>query len=143
MNELRDRAPVRRHLCVLVVAALQPALSTATPAQGPVQVFILAGQSNMQGQGLVQAQDAAGNEKPGTLTAMLADPAKAPLLKHLRTPDGQWVERDDVWVYDVSEFGTAKGPLGFGFGWDLGNRDWFGPEVQFGHVIKSTCATRC
>ena len=137
MNELRDRAPVCCRLCVLVVTALLAALSTAALANGPVKVFILAGQSNMQGQGLVQAKDAAGNEKPGTLTAMLADPAKAPLLKHLRTPDGQWVERDDVWVYDVSEFGTAKGPLGFGFGWNLGNKDWFGPEVQFGHVIKT------
>lgn len=105
-------------------------------ARSPIKVFILAGQSNMEGQGLVTMKDAAGNEKPGTLTAMLADPAKARLIKNLRTRDGRWVVRDDVWVYDVNEFGTVKGPLGFGYGWNLGNKDWFGPELQFGHTIK-------
>ena len=109
----------------LATHALPNERITNTPqkaqVKGPVKVFILAGQSNMEGQGPVSAKDAAGNEKPGTLTAMLADPAKAPLLKHLRTRDGKWVERDDVRVYDVNEFGTAKGPLGFGFGWNLGN----------------------
>ena len=81
-------------------------------------------------------KDESGHEMPGTLTAMLADPAKAPLLSHLRTPDGRWIGRNDVWVYDVNEFGTHKGILDLGFGWDLGNKDWFGPELQFGHAIK-------
>jgi len=136
MGESHRCALMSRCLNALAAAAFLATFAAPAQAKGPVQVFILAGQSNMQGQGLVEAKDAAGNEKPGTLTAMLADPAKAPLLAHLRTPDGQWLERDDVWVYDVSEFGVAKGPLGFGFGWDLGNKDWFGPEVQFGHAIK-------
>ena len=113
-----------------------PAAAQSTGAKRPLKVFILAGQSNMQGQGLVQEQDDAGKGKPGTLSAMLADPAKAPLLAHLRTRDGQWAERDDVWVYDINEFGTAKGHLGLGFGWDLGNKNWFGPELEFGHVLK-------
>ncbi len=122
----------------LALGLLPAALATAQTerAKRPVKVFILAGQSNMQGQGLVQAKDEAGREMPGTLTAMLADAAKAPLLEHLRTGDGRWAERDDAWVWDISEFGTAKGRLGFGFGWDLGNKDWFGPEVEFGHALK-------
>jgi hypothetical protein len=44
---------------------------------------------------------------------MLADPAKAPLIEHLRNDKGEWVERDDVWVYDINEFGTRKGNLSF------------------------------
>src|SRR5206468_10963341 len=43
----------------------------------PLKVFILAGQSNMQGQGLVTMKANDGTEKPGTLASMLKDPAKA------------------------------------------------------------------
>ncbi|MBI5834313.1 MAG: hypothetical protein HZB16_18615 [Armatimonadetes bacterium] len=121
-----------------VLTALLPGLVQA----GTLKVFLLAGQSNMQGQGLVTAKDAAGREKPGTLTAMLADPAKAPLIRHLRTPDGKWVERDDVWVWDINEFGNTKGNLGFGYGWNLGNKEWFGPELQLGHVLKQHITDR-
>ena len=131
-------APIKNlfRAIALILLHLSPSALLADSAKGPVKVFILAGQSNMEGQGLVRATDAAGHEKPGTLTAMLADPAKAPLLKHLRTPDGHWVEHHDIWVYDINEFGATRGPLGFGYGWDPGNKDWFGPELQFGHVIK-------
>ena len=125
------------HVQALIIVFLLASLSTPASASEPIKVFILAGQSNMQGQGLVEAKDSAGNEKPGTLTAMLANPVKGRLLKGLRTPDGKWVERDDIWVYDINESGIVKGPLGFGYGWDLGNKKWFGPELQFGHVIKS------
>jgi len=106
------------------------------PGKSPIKVFILAGQSNMQGQGVVEAKDDAGKEKPGTLLAMLHDPAKAPLLKHLVDANGHWAEgRENVWVYDISEQGASHGPLAFGYGWDLGNKQWFGPELQFGHVL--------
>lgn len=43
----------------------------------PLKVFILAGQSNMQGQGIVSSLAEMKEEKPGTLATMLKDPAKA------------------------------------------------------------------
>ena len=97
----------------------------------------------MQGQGTLEAKDDAGNEKKGTLRALLADPAKAPLIKHLLNAKGEWAEvRDDVWVYDIGEFGSIHGPLSFGYGWNLGDMTWqgrnkmfFGPEVAFGHLM--------
>ena len=46
-----------------------------------MKVFILAGQSNMQGQGIVSSLAEMKVEKPGTLATMLKDPAKASLLK--------------------------------------------------------------
>jgi len=113
-----------------------PALSSADFAKGRLKVFILAGQSNMEGQGRASAKDEKGNELPGTLMSMLSNPAKAALIQSLRTPDGKWAHRDDVWVYDVNENGVRTGPLGLGYGWALGNDDWFGPELQFGNAIK-------
>jgi hypothetical protein len=129
----------------VAVALLDAALGAQTPAsskqpkqagKGPVKVFLLAGQSNMQGQGLVTMKDKEGNEKPGTLESMLKDPAKAPLLKPWLNANGDWAEkRDDVWVYDLSERGSRQGVLEFGYGWNLGVREWFGPEMQFGHLL--------
>jgi len=114
--------------------------ATAAPlkhvGEGPVKVFLLAGQSNMQGQGMVTKVPEGGVEKPGTLASILKDPAKAPMLKHWVDAKGEWAEaREDVWVYDVNEFGSRHGRLEFGYGWNLGSRMWFGPEMQFGHLM--------
>ena len=49
----------------------------------PVRVFVLAGQSNMEGFGAIQQADAAGRELPGTLRTLLADPATASTCSHL------------------------------------------------------------
>ena len=112
------------------------ALARNKVGKGPLKVFVLAGQSNMQGQGSVTMQDEAGKEKPGTLISMLKDPAKAPMLKNWVDKKGEWNEkRDDVWVWDVNEFGNRHGILEFGYGWNLGSREWFGPEMQFGHLM--------
>ncbi len=125
-----------KHIFTIITCGFLAVPTFAAHAPKPVQVFILAGQSNMQGQGMVNAKDKQGNEKLGTLTAMLKDPAKAPLLRHLVDAQGNWSEkRDDVWVYDVSEFGSRHGVLEFGYGWALGSRNWFGPELEFGHVM--------
>ena len=63
-------------------------------ADRPVKVFILAGQSNMEGK--------APNE---LLDHQAADPKTKDLFAHLRK-DGQWVVRDDVFV----KFLDRKGP---------------------------------
>jgi alpha-galactosidase len=120
---------------------LVAALVLAAPRSAkPLKVFLLAGQSNMEGQGLVTMKDDGGREKPGTLESMKLDPAKAPLLKHLLNAKGEWAEkRDDVWVFDLNESGDRHGPLEFGYGWSLGSREWFGPELQFGHVVGEHC----
>ena len=126
-----------KHIATIITAfvLVQPVFAADAPGK-PLKVFILAGQSNMQGQGMVTAQDKDGGEKPGTLVAMLHDPAKAPMLKYWVDAKGGWAEkREDVWVYDVSERGERHGVLEFGYGWDFGSRVWFGPEMQFGHLL--------
>ena len=99
--------------------------SFVTLQSKPLKVFILAGQSNMDGQAQVKTIDFLGKDK---------DPARAALLKTFK-PDGQTlVTRDDVWVANAGVY--EKLQPGFG-----GRRDYnklgskIGPEYAFGHYI--------
>src|ERR1700735_5252226 len=78
------------------------------PKKGPVQVFILAGQSNMEGQAVADLDGKDYNFGKGTLKALLGDPDKAPLFKHLQDDKGQWTVRGDVWVRYQPENGPLK-----------------------------------
>lgn len=101
----------------------------------PVKVFILAGQSNMEGQAVADLDGKNYNEGKGTLKALLNDPAKAPLFKHLRTDHGEWSVRNDVWVrYQRENQPLLAGPLTMGFS-VYGDKHHFGPELQFGHIL--------
>ncbi len=120
----------------LVLAFLLLAI-TAQAADGPrrpVKVFILAGQSNMEGQAVVDLTGKNYNDGKGTLVTVMADPAKGAAMRHLRGADGQWTVRDDVWVRYQRERGPLlAGPLSVGF--SIYGSHHFGPELQFGHVV--------
>jgi alpha-galactosidase len=120
MPRLRIRIPL---LCVLLIAVAAPAVA----ADRPVKVFILAGQSNMQGHGAVKA-DPKRNGGKGSLEYVAKQPATADRFKHLLTPDGKWAVRDDVWIHYLDR----KGKLTAGFG---ANEGCVGPELGFGVVI--------
>ena len=90
--------------------------------KGLLKVFILAGQSNMEGQGKVDH-----------LGKLAADPEKDKTFKHLLAKDGKWAVRDDVWIcYFGRCSGVKKGALTVGYG---ANDALIGPELQFGHVV--------
>jgi hypothetical protein len=139
---LKPRAAPAALTCLLLMAVYCPALvqdaNPEAPATqegaGPVKVFILAGQSNMEGQAVADLDGKDYNEGKGTLAFLLRDPAKAPLLAHLRDAEGRWTVRLDVWVSYQIENGPRKtGPLTLGFT-SYGGRHHFGPELAFGHV---------
>lgn len=88
---------------------------TARAADAPVKVFILAGQSNMEGKAKVQLMDYQARQ-----------PATADLYKHLRKDD-KWIERDEVWI----KFLDRKGKLTVGYG----SPECIGPELEFGNVV--------
>lgn len=112
-----------------------PLTSLAADALKPLKVFILAGQSNMEGQAVVDLDGKNYNDGKGTLKFLRDDPAKSSLIKHLSNPDGTWVVRDDVWCRYQRENGPLlAGPLTMGFS-VYGDRHHFGPELQFGHVL--------
>jgi hypothetical protein len=121
--------------CLLLTATLHA-------ADRPVKVFILAGQSNMEGQAVADLEGKNYNDGRGTLKALLNDPAKAPLVKHLRNEKGGWAVRDDVWVrYQREKQPLLAEPLTVGFS-VYGGKHHFGPELQFGHVVGDHFATQ-
>ena len=106
----------------LALIALSP-----VPADDTVKVFVLAGQSNMEGHGKVDAEQKA-NEGKGSLQWLVKNDRTAPRFKHLVDDNGQWKTRDDVQIWYLGRTGDLK--PGFGF------RDGFiGPELGFGHVV--------
>jgi alpha-galactosidase len=87
----------------------------ALAAQEPVQVFVLAGQSNMEG------------KAPNTLLDFQAtDPKTRDLFTHLRKDD-QWIVREDVFI----KFLERKGPLTIGYG----SPGRTGAELEFGTAM--------
>lgn len=101
--------------------------STSAFASETVKVFILAGQSNMQGHGKVAA-DLNANGGKGSLEWLVQNPATASRYGHLADKDGKWIVREDVQIWYLER----KGNLVPGFGYREG---YIGPELGFGQVV--------
>ncbi len=114
-------------IALLVALVLTPPAFTAQSGKSPVKVFILAGQSNMEGQGLIGA-DLKRNEGKGSLEYLVKNLATAAPFKHLVDQNGKWVVRDDVWIWYLDR----RGGLTVGYG---ARNDRIGPELEFGHVM--------
>ena len=122
---------------VSATANAREALDQASSAAGgdTIKVFILAGQSNMEGQAVVDLAGKDYNDGRGTLAWVAARPETATLVAHLRNADGSWKTRDDVFVSYKPERGPLKaGPLGVGFT-PHGGKNHFGPELELGFVL--------
>lgn len=102
------------------------------PNKSPLKVFILAGQSNMEGQGKV-AMNSKRNGGKGTLEYMVKHSKSKEIYKHTVEKNGKWTVRDDVWIcYFGRKDGVKKGSLTVGFGADDSK---IGPEFQFGYIL--------
>lgn len=107
----------------LITFAAFAALSSppCVAAEKPLRVFVLAGQSNMQGHAHVR-----------TFERMGMDPQTKPILAAMTTADGSPVVCDDVWI---SSIGSAEeeqtGQLTAGFGAQARGPK-IGPEFTFG-----------
>ena len=119
---------------IVMTAALLCVFSPLSYAK-PLKVFILAGQSNMEGHAEVRTFDYIGK-----------DPLTAPLLKEMRNPDGTARVCDKVWMsyltgpYDGSANGEGLGKLTVGFG-ERGDNPTrlsskIGPEFTFGIYME-------
>jgi len=128
---------MRRKLVAIgaIVLAAAQAAGAAMAGKSPVKVFILAGQSNMEGQAVVDLDhEQYYNGGKGNLEHVMRDPAKAPRYAHLKDKSGNWAVRDDVWVRYRTDKELKKGKLSIGYAVYPG-RHHFGPELQFGHVM--------
>ena len=132
MNQVKAKSrfcAARMVLCLGVLAGLRflsPTQSLAKPepaaaAKPPLKVFILAGQSNMEGHGVIKGRPG----QKGTLEALSQDPASAARYKHLLDKEGNWIVRDDAWI----RFYDNKGNLAVG---GFAGRGAIGPELGFG-----------
>lgn len=92
-----------------------------------VVVFVLAGQSNMEGHGRIAAE-ARLNDGKGSLEWLVKNPATAAKFRHLVDDAGQWRERDDVRIWYLGRTGR----LAPGFG---ARPELIGPELGFGYVV--------
>ena len=127
---------MRTHVFTALVAGfLAIGVSIANAETKPLKVFILAGQSNMEGHAEIRTFDYIGR-----------DPLTAPLLKEMRNPDGTPRVCDKVWMsyltgpYDGSANGEGLGKLTVGFG-ERGNQPTkigrkIGPEFTFGIYME-------
>jgi hypothetical protein len=128
-------------LLALLVTALLHAPTAAAAADGIVRVYLLAGQSNMEGHGVVDLFDERDyNGGRGTLARFLDEPANRAEWADLRGADGTWTVRDDVFVSYLTAHGARKdGPLSVGFGVHQG-RHHIGPELGIGRALGGAFA---
>ncbi|MCA9270236.1 MAG: hypothetical protein KDA41_17260, partial [Planctomycetales bacterium] len=114
--------------CLVFLSFASVGLSAEKDAA--VQVFILAGQSNMEGQGVVDLDHPQYyNGGRGTLQQVMRDPQKAKLFAHVQDDQGRWVVRDDVWCRFKTSHELKKGRLTIGFAGYAGQHH-IGPEFQ-------------
>lgn len=107
-----------RRLDLTPIAALTPAgpwKGAGSSDQPPVRVFILAGQSNMEGKARVEL-----------LRRQIADTETADQFSHLHL-SGQFLARTDAFI----RFHERQGMLTVGYG----SQDCIGPELEFGNVV--------
>lgn len=124
---------MKRILPIVVVLCLLAVVNGQESRRGPkpVKVFILAGQSNMEGQGVVEMDHPEYyNSGKGNLVNTMKDPKNAHLFKHLKDDEGRWVVRKDVKI----SFRDRNGDLTVGYT-GYGGSSHIGPELQFGHVM--------
>ncbi len=105
-------------LFLIVQSIALAVLISATLAHEPLKVFILVGQSNMQGHAQVR-----------TLEHLRASESTIPMYNSIVDNLGQSRVHPQVWISYLSSEGVKQGPLSTGFGADANK---IGPELTFG-----------
>lgn len=112
-------------LSFLAIALLSISIGGVQAEEKPLKVFILAGQSNMQGHAHVR-----------TMNVMRLDATTAPLLKVMQNEDGSAVVCEDVWISSLGSSEDEKiGRLTTGFGAEPRGPK-IGPEFTFGIFMQ-------
>jgi alpha-galactosidase len=111
-----------RTILLLSLLALLPTSLRAETPPGKVKVFLLVGQSNMQGKGAIEHLEELVKTEPDR-------------FGHLKK-EGKWIERDDVFIMFPNLAGREqdqKGKLSVGYTWPPKVK--IGPELSFGEVV--------
>lgn len=135
-----------KKMCVMLVLVASICVSVAHAQQESkvVKVFILAGQSNMVGHGKTEmglnpewkkdSTDVPREIKGGIgcLRRLATDPKTKETYGKFLDADGNWVERDDVFLYSTKGEKDANKPSKLSA---HSHGSWFGPELGFGFVV--------
>jgi len=135
LQELKGVKKMSRRIAFFFVVMVTAFYCGGAMADGkPLKVYILAGQSNMEGHARIETFDYIGD-----------DPATAPLLKEMRGPDGAPRVCERVWISYLTG-SPDRGMLGEGFGKltaGYGSRSnptedggQIGPEFTFGLTME-------
>ncbi len=141
MNSLKSFLPLVL-LSVLETSAVlaEPPEFEASKSKEKVKVFILAGQSNMEGRGFPEplTWQVGQEEYRERYTHFIKDGNYEQFIKTVnetkdpndrrKTPTYLWSERKDVWINYLGKHGNLK--VGYG-----APNEGFGPEFNFGHVM--------
>ena len=118
---------MKRQILLSVVGGLAICGTAMQAAGGPLKVYLLVGQSNMQGHAQVRTFDHIG-----------MDPKTAPILKAIRNADGTPKVCENVWISSVDTAAPESerhGRLTAGYG-ASGRGLKIGPELTFGIYMK-------
>src|SRR6056297_1858870 len=132
---IHRRRSIKKILCVVsatLLLAAKPAHAESPPSESPqgssaqpLKVYILAGQSNMQGHAHVR-----------TIDAMSLNPDAAPLLAKMRNLDGTLRVCDRTWISSLGSSDQVRaGRLTAGFGAGSDGMK-IGPEFTFGLTME-------
>ena len=116
MRTFTNVAPRMAVLIGLLSTTFTPAALAERTEKGPVKVFVLVGQSNMQGKASLV-----------TLAHQIKAERTREEFAHLHDGKGNYVVRDDVFI----NFLDRHGKLEVGYG----SKERFGPELGFGWVV--------
>ena len=116
MTNFRQLFPILMLLFILPMKT--EAKDNEPSARKPLKVFILVGQSNMQGHAHVR-----------TMGQMKKDANTRELYRALVDDEGKARVHENVWISYLSSSGIKSGQLTTGFG---ANQDKIGPELAFG-----------
>lgn len=131
----RERLSVKIITCAAVLAMMVLGLSGAEAGR-PLKVYILAGQSNMEGPADIKTIDYIGD-----------DPATAPMYKEMVGADGKPVVCDHAWISYLTGANdknfeiTGKLTAGYGSMWGQDSTKpgkCIGPEFTFGIYMSKT-----
>jgi alpha-galactosidase len=117
-------AQIVKRMMIAAVLGLMPGIASQAAAK-PLKVFILAGQSNMQG-----------HAKVSTFEHIGMDPGTRPMLAEMQNADGTPKICERVWISSIGSADTEQtGKLTTGFGASQ-NGPKVGPEFTFGLYMQ-------
>lgn len=119
---------MKRFLLTLLTVFTGLLSADTLAADKPLKVYILVGQSNMQGHAQVRTFEHVG-----------MDPRTAPMLKEMQNADGTPRVHRNVWISSIGYDGTETekhGQLTVGYGASGGSEPKIGPELTFGIYMQ-------